>query len=95
MAKFYDGSGKIEPQEQAVEAYREMRRSLVKYAEAEAELHERVTVNGERLTSIQEQLIVGRLHAWRDRAMMFAAVYHVEMDRSDRKFRSVGVRQRS
>lgn len=68
--------------EQALEAYRQLRYSLVKFAEAEAELVDRAAEG--KLTPTLESILVSRAHAWRDRAIMFAAVYHVERDVAQR-----------
>lgn len=78
---YFEGSGPLNPREQANVAYKEMRRSLVRYAAVEAELIER-RERGEQLTAVQESLIIGRLHAHRDRAQMFALIYLAEMDAS-------------
>lgn len=81
MKRFYEGSGDVGPAEQAEVAYRELRRSLIKFAAVEAELHERAG----KLTPMQETLLYGSLNGARDRIMVFAAVYHVERDRADRQ----------
>lgn len=61
--------------EQSEVAYREMRRSLVKFAQLEAELLER------KLSPTQEDIVVARLTLARERVVMWALVYGVERDR--------------
>lgn len=84
MSRYYEGSGDVSPAGQAEVAYREMRRSLVKYAAVEAEVADRQE-RGEIFTSVQENILVGKMHAWRDRARLFALVYQVEIDVADRR----------
>lgn len=82
--QYFAGSGPVSAREQAATAYREMRRSLIKFAAAELELAERVD-RGDELTALQESMVVGRMHAWRDRAQLFASVYLVETSVADRE----------
>lgn len=77
MGKIYDGSGHVSAEEQAKIAYRQMRESLVQFAAAEVELAERQKAG--ELTPTLESLIFMKLVNARERAVMFAAVYHVEM----------------
>lgn len=83
VSNYYEGSGAVSPQVQASDAYRQMRLSLIKFAAVEAEMLERV--NEEKMTPTLESILVSRAHAWRDRAVMFALVYQVEMDVFDRR----------
>lgn len=75
MAKsYFEGSGVVSASEQARAAYKQMRRSLIKYAEVEAKFGDI-----ESMTSIQEEILVAERKRWRDRVLVFAAVYHVEV----------------
>lgn len=75
---FYASSGSVSAAEQAEIAYREMRRSLVEYAAIEAEIAERTMSSRRTITPTEENILSTRLAYWKDRAMMFAAIYHVE-----------------
>lgn len=80
--RFYEGTGPVGPAEQANAAYREMRRSLIRHAEVEAEM--RALAEAGNLVPANESILIGRLNNWRDRIMVFAAVYHVERDVASR-----------
>lgn len=78
-----DVSTPVAPAEQAEVAYRELRRSLVRFAEFESQL-----IDGAgKLTPTQEDIVVSRLRLWRERAIMFALVYQVERAEEDRRRR--------
>jgi hypothetical protein len=83
VSRYYIGTGPVSAAEQADIAYEQMRLSLVEYASCEAEF-----AANPNLTPTQEQLIAERRNRWRDRVMVFAAVYHVERDVAvrERKF---------
>lgn len=66
----------VSPWGQASEAYRQMRRSLVKFAQIEQEYLDRE----EDLTPTQKEILSNKMNFWRERVNMFAAVYHVEQD---------------
>lgn len=72
-----DVSTPITAAEQAEVAYGELRRSLVKFAEAESELLD----SERRLSPTQETIVMSRLTLWRERAVMFAAIYQAERER--------------
>lgn len=64
--------------EQATIAYREMRRSLRRFANLEADIAARRAAN--QLPPNVEALLAAERDSYRNRALLFAAVYHVERD---------------
>jgi len=64
--------------EQAVIAYHEMRRSLRSFASLEADIAARRAAD--RLPPNVETMLSAERDSHRNRALLFAAVYHVERD---------------
>jgi uncharacterized protein with PIN domain len=79
---------RVSAYEQADEAYRQMRYSLVKFANAEKEYND----NSARLSPTQKDLLLSRMNFWRERARMFAAVYHVEKDVAHEQLRNLSAK---
>lgn len=82
MKPFYAGDGPVSAAEQAEIAYREVRRSLVKYAEIEAEY-----ASVKNMTPAQDDYYAGRRSFWVARIQVFSAVYQVESAKADRDAR--------
>jgi hypothetical protein len=70
-------------EEQAVIAYREMRRSLVMFASVETDIITRR--NADKLPPAVESLLIADRAVWRERVLLFAAVYHVERAEAARR----------